>query len=165
MNLFLWLLYVHAYAHAYVQRGQADHTDGIPLGVCGRGPAPAQPVGHSTVSQQERPGESCRSLVGAFGNSVTPGVEPFGVLQVLTYKTPEGSGVSRTEVRLRVANQTLPCCDLTYHPDPEFGSFTTLKTKDSVRVTIQVTAPSVQTTSLPLLSLSGPSVCLFSCLA
>uniref|UniRef100_H3CN71 Plexin C1 n=1 Tax=Tetraodon nigroviridis TaxID=99883 RepID=H3CN71_TETNG len=53
---------------------------------------------------------------------------------VLTYKTPEGSGVSRTEVRLRVANQTLPCCDLTYHPDPEFGSFTTLKTKDSIRV-------------------------------
>lgn len=40
---------------------------------------------------------------------------------------------------LRVVNETLPCSAITYHPDPEFTSFTTLNMQGVVRVTMQVT--------------------------
>lgn len=40
---------------------------------------------------------------------------------------------------LKVANQTLECSPtIIYHPDPEFISFTTARTGDDVRITIQV---------------------------
>lgn len=40
---------------------------------------------------------------------------------------------------LRVANQTLACSSqLTYHPDPEFTSYTAIKTGNDLRVTIEV---------------------------
>lgn len=72
---------------------------------------------------------------------MTPRVKRFHFLQTLTYDTPKGFGVFTTDVLLKVANETLPCSAITYHPDPEFSSFTTLKTTDGVRITIQVTGP------------------------
>lgn len=73
---------------------------------------------------------------------MTARVRTFSVLlQILTYVTPGSFGSFTTDVLLKVANETLPCSAITYHPDPEFSSFSTLKTDDSVRVTIQVTAP------------------------
>ncbi|XP_063316603.1 plexin-C1-like [Pelmatolapia mariae] len=62
-------------------------------------------------------------------------------LQSLTYGTPAAENTSRifsSSVFLKVANQTLACStNITYYPDPEFTSFTGIRTGDDVRVTIQ----------------------------
>ncbi|KAM8740467.1 plexin-C1-like [Acanthopagrus schlegelii] len=60
--------------------------------------------------------------------------------QNLTYDTPAAktNGVFMSHVSLKVANQTLACSPtIIYHPDPEFISFTAVRTGDNVRVTIQ----------------------------
>lgn len=72
---------------------------------------------------------------------------PFPVSKSLTYDTPEHLGIFTTyDVLLKVANETLACPTLaiTYHPDPQFSSFTTLKTKNGIRFTIQVPGPQVK---------------------
>lgn len=65
--------------------------------------------------------------------------EHFLSLQNLTYDTPAAVGIFTSNVLLKVANETLTCsATITYYPDPEFTSFTTTKTRDGVRITIQV---------------------------
>lgn len=62
-------------------------------------------------------------------------------LQKLTYETraAESMRTFTSDVLLKVANETLPClAKITYHPDPEFISFTNTKTGDDLRITIQV---------------------------
>lgn len=67
-------------------------------------------------------------------------------LQILTYHAPESFGAPSREVLLRVVNETLPCSNITYHPDPEFTSFTTVNILGGVRVTMQVTASALKLT-------------------
>lgn len=60
-------------------------------------------------------------------------------LQSLTYDTPAAEKTLSSSVSLKVANQTLACStNITYYPDPEFTSFTAIRTGEDVRVTIQV---------------------------
>ncbi|XP_026003310.1 plexin-C1-like [Astatotilapia calliptera] len=59
-------------------------------------------------------------------------------LQSLTYDTPAAEKTLSSSVSLKVANQTLACStNITYYPDPEFTSFTAIRTGEDVRVTIQ----------------------------
>ncbi|XP_045555763.1 uncharacterized protein isoform X2 [Salmo salar] len=59
----------------------------------------------------------------------------------LWYHTPLFEHINQpvtSTVFLRVANQTLACSSqLTYHPDPEFTSYTAIKTGNDLRVTIE----------------------------
>ncbi|XP_071400026.1 plexin-C1, partial [Centroberyx affinis] len=59
----------------------------------------------------------------------------------LSYITPPAGntrGVLTSASSMRVANQTLSCStNFTYHPDPEFTSFSSTGTRDGLRVTIQ----------------------------
>ncbi|XP_045555769.1 plexin-C1 isoform X5 [Salmo salar] len=59
----------------------------------------------------------------------------------LWYHTPLFEHINQavtSTVSLRVANQTLACSSqLTYHPDPEFTSYTAIKTGNDLRVTIE----------------------------
>ncbi|XP_037616408.1 plexin-C1 [Sebastes umbrosus] len=66
--------------------------------------------------------------------------------QNLTYDTPAAEkGISNSTVSVRVANKTLACSTtITYYPDPEFISFTTTKTGDDVRITIQKKADKLE---------------------
>ncbi|XP_028306495.1 plexin-C1-like isoform X2 [Gouania willdenowi] len=61
--------------------------------------------------------------------------------QNLTYDTPavkHNLGISTSSVFLKVANQTLRCnLEMTYYPDPEFTSFSSVTTGNDVRITIQ----------------------------
>lgn len=60
-------------------------------------------------------------------------------LQSLTYDTPAAEKTLNSSVSLKVANQTLACStNIPYYPDPEFTSFTAIRTGEDVRVTIQV---------------------------
>ena len=62
----------------------------------------------------------------------------FSLLQTLTYDTP-AAGTSASSVLVKVANETLPCfTSFTYYPEPEFTSFTSTRTGESVLITIQV---------------------------
>ncbi|XP_035281900.1 plexin-C1-like isoform X3 [Anguilla anguilla] len=56
----------------------------------------------------------------------------------LQYYTPSvGTGTRRdVTVRLKVANETIACATLTYHPDPEFIRFTTSPSGDNLRITV-----------------------------
>ncbi|XP_056878572.1 plexin-C1 isoform X1 [Takifugu flavidus] len=65
-------------------------------------------------------------------------------LQILTYHTPESFGAPSRDVLLRVVNETLPCSNITYHPDPEFTSFTTVNIQGGVRVTMQKKADKLE---------------------
>ncbi|XP_055761813.1 plexin-C1-like isoform X1 [Salvelinus fontinalis] len=60
----------------------------------------------------------------------------------LWYHTPPFEHINQpvtSTVFLRVANQTLACSSqLTYHPDPEFTSYTAIKTGNDLHVTIEV---------------------------
>ncbi|KAF1372528.1 hypothetical protein PFLUV_G00266440 [Perca fluviatilis] len=59
--------------------------------------------------------------------------------QSLTYDTPAAEkDISTSTVFLKVANETLACLPMTYYPEPEFTSFTSTRTGDDVRITIQV---------------------------
>ncbi|XP_068443123.1 plexin-C1-like [Clinocottus analis] len=66
--------------------------------------------------------------------------------QNLTYDTPAADEkVSSSTVFLRVANETLPCPTIIkYYPDPEFTTFTSTRTGDDVRVTIQKKADKLE---------------------
>ncbi|XP_035281895.1 plexin-C1 isoform X2 [Anguilla anguilla] len=57
----------------------------------------------------------------------------------LQYYTPSvGTGTRRNvTVRLKVANETIACATLTYHPDPEFIRFTTSPSGDDLRITVE----------------------------
>ncbi|XP_055761534.1 plexin-C1-like isoform X2 [Salvelinus fontinalis] len=57
----------------------------------------------------------------------------------LWYHTPPFEHINQpVTVSLRVTNQTLACSSqLTYHPDPEFTSYTAIKTGNDLRVTIE----------------------------
>ncbi|XP_064198102.1 plexin-C1 [Anguilla rostrata] len=57
----------------------------------------------------------------------------------LQYYTPSvGTGTRRdVTVRLKVANETIACATLTYHPDPEFIRFTTSPSGDDLRITVE----------------------------
>ncbi|KAK1906404.1 hypothetical protein KUDE01_008802, partial [Dissostichus eleginoides] len=58
--------------------------------------------------------------------------------QNLTYESPAAAkGVSAVEVFLKVANKSLPCHKMSYHPEPEFISFTSTVTGEDLRITIQ----------------------------
>ncbi|XP_078098776.1 plexin-C1 isoform X1 [Sander vitreus] len=67
--------------------------------------------------------------------------------QSLTYDTPAAEkGISTSTVFLKVANETLACLPMTYYPEPEFTSFTSTKTGDDVRITIQKKADKLEMT-------------------
>ncbi|XP_054481059.1 plexin-C1-like [Anoplopoma fimbria] len=68
--------------------------------------------------------------------------------QNLTYDTPEADKkISTSTVFLKVANETLACSTtLKYYPDPEFTSFTSTRTGDDVRITIQKKADKLEMT-------------------
>lgn len=72
----------------------------------------------------------------------------------MTYNTPESFGASSREVLLRVVNKSLPCSFITYYPDPQFTSFTTLNIEGGVRVTMQVTASVLKVTLAQLTEVS-----------
>lgn len=62
-------------------------------------------------------------------------------LQNLSYDTPaaKNTGIFTSAMFLKVANETLTCSTtITYYPDPEFENFTSTRTGDGVRITIQV---------------------------
>ncbi|KAM7366942.1 hypothetical protein PAMP_014874 [Pampus punctatissimus] len=62
----------------------------------------------------------------------------------LTYDTPAAintQGISTSMLSLKVANETLDCSiSITYYPDPIFINFTSTRTGESVRITIEKTA-------------------------
>lgn len=64
-------------------------------------------------------------------------------LQSLSYDTPEAEStlmISSSTVFLKAANETLACSlNITYHPEPEFTSFTAIRTGNNVRITLKVT--------------------------
>ncbi|XP_008296178.1 plexin-C1 [Stegastes partitus] len=64
-------------------------------------------------------------------------------------------GISSSTVSMKVANETLACSTtLTYYPDPEFTSFTSIKIGDDVRITIEKKADKLEMTEAEL-SVSG----------
>ncbi|XP_039647716.1 plexin-C1-like [Perca fluviatilis] len=67
--------------------------------------------------------------------------------QSLTYDTPAAEkDISTSTVFLKVANETLACLPMTYYPEPEFTSFTSTRTGDDVRITIQKKADKLEMT-------------------
>ncbi|XP_037099104.1 plexin-C1 [Syngnathus acus] len=66
----------------------------------------------------------------------------------LTYSTPaaEGAGTGLpSRLSLKVANETLACPrSIIYYPDPHFTSFTSTRTGEDVRVTIQKTSDKLE---------------------
>lgn len=65
----------------------------------------------------------------------------LNLLQNLTYETPAAENllISSHLVYLKVANQTLSCSKkITYHPDPEFTSFTAAWVGNNIQIVIQV---------------------------
>ncbi|KAM6895785.1 plexin-C1 [Xenentodon cancila] len=73
--------------------------------------------------------------------------------QTLTYETPAAKETtSSSSVLLNVANQTLACSTtLTYHPNPQFTSFTSTRTDDNIRFIIQKKADKLEMTTADLL--------------
>uniref|UniRef100_A0AAX7W5B0 Sema domain-containing protein n=1 Tax=Astatotilapia calliptera TaxID=8154 RepID=A0AAX7W5B0_ASTCA len=61
--------------------------------------------------------------------------------QSLSYDTPEAEStlmISSSTVFLKAANETLACSlNITYHPEPEFTSFTAIRTGNNVRITLK----------------------------
>lgn len=61
--------------------------------------------------------------------------------QSLSYDTPEAENtlmISSSTVFLKAANETLACSlNITYHPEPEFTSFTAIRTGNNVRITLK----------------------------
>ncbi|XP_008399688.1 uncharacterized protein LOC103459687 [Poecilia reticulata] len=56
----------------------------------------------------------------------------------LTYETPEGKTcLWGCRMNLKVANETLPCLRIFYHPDPQFPTFMSKRTGNDVQVMIQ----------------------------
>ncbi|XP_061570600.1 uncharacterized protein LOC133424167 [Cololabis saira] len=72
--------------------------------------------------------------------------------QTLTYESPAaGTEVSDISVFLRVANQTLVCStNLTYFPDPEFTTFTSVRIGEVVHITTQKRADKLEVTAAEL---------------
>ncbi|TDG96875.1 hypothetical protein EPR50_G00233140 [Perca flavescens] len=67
--------------------------------------------------------------------------------QSLTYDTPAAEkGIPTSTVFLKVANETLACLPMTYYPEPEFTNFTSTRTGDDVRITIQKKADKLEMT-------------------
>ncbi|XP_074553927.1 plexin-C1 [Halichoeres trimaculatus] len=98
-------------------------------------------IKHSTAQQEVR-------VPGNFGNQD---------LHNLTYDSPAAENVHGTfssTLSLKVANESLPCSTITYHPDPEFTSFTATKKGNDVLITIQKKADKLGMT-LKELSVSG----------
>ncbi|XP_061570692.1 plexin-C1 [Cololabis saira] len=73
--------------------------------------------------------------------------------QSLTYETPAaGQTIPSSFVRLKVANQTLACSiTLTYHPEPQFTSFTSARTGEDIRIIIQKKGDKLEMTTADLL--------------
>ncbi|XP_055793768.1 plexin-C1-like isoform X2 [Salvelinus fontinalis] len=75
--------------------------------------------------------------------------------ETLWYHTPLFEHINQavtSTVSLRVANQTLACpSQLTYHPDPEFTSYTAIKTGNDLRVTIEKRADKLNITTEEIL--------------
>lgn len=75
--------------------------------------------------------------------------------QNLIYDTPAAGntpGIFTSTLSLKVANETLACStNITYYPDPEFNSFTSTKTRDSVLINIQKKADKLEITTTELL--------------
>ncbi|XP_039457441.1 plexin-C1-like isoform X1 [Oreochromis aureus] len=58
--------------------------------------------------------------------------------QYLTYDSPAARSFSSSTLFVKLANETLACSTkLSYVPDPEFTSFTVIRTGEDVRITIQ----------------------------
>nr|XP_014263859.2 plexin-C1 isoform X2 [Maylandia zebra] len=58
--------------------------------------------------------------------------------EYLTYNSPAAGSISSSTMFVKVANETLACSiKLPYYPDPEFTSFTVIRTGEDVRITIQ----------------------------
>uniref|UniRef100_UPI0037E7CA1D plexin-C1-like n=1 Tax=Semicossyphus pulcher TaxID=241346 RepID=UPI0037E7CA1D len=69
--------------------------------------------------------------------------------QKLTYDSPAAENTQRifsSTLSLKVANVTLACSKLTYYPDPEFTSFSSTRTGDDLRITIQKKADKLNMT-------------------
>ncbi|KAF3704949.1 Plexin-C1 Virus-encoded semaphorin protein receptor Precursor [Channa argus] len=75
--------------------------------------------------------------------------------QKLTYETPAAGiteGIFTSSVSLKVANKTVVCStNLTYYPEPEFISFTSTRTGNNVRITLQKKADKLEMTKEELL--------------
>ncbi|XP_069556198.1 plexin-C1 [Brachyistius frenatus] len=75
--------------------------------------------------------------------------------QSFTYETPAAEttqDVFISTVSLKVANRTLTCSTkVTYYPEPEFTSFTSTRTGNDVRITIQKKADKLEITTAELL--------------
>ncbi|KAF7658340.1 hypothetical protein LDENG_00013920 [Lucifuga dentata] len=72
----------------------------------------------------------------------------------LTYNTPSAEHIHKTftsAIYLKVANETIDCpTSITYYPNPEFISFTSTRTGDDLRVTIQKMADKLKMTTAEL---------------
>ncbi|XP_039456581.1 plexin-C1-like [Oreochromis aureus] len=65
--------------------------------------------------------------------------------QYLTYDSPAARSFSSSTLFVKLANETLACSTkLSYVPDPEFTSFTVIRTGEDVRITIQKKADNLE---------------------
>ncbi|KAK5848791.1 hypothetical protein PBY51_008483 [Eleginops maclovinus] len=83
--------------------------------------------------------------------------------QNLTYDAPAAEkGISAVTVFLKVANESLACSKtISYHPDPEFISFTSTVTGDGLRITIQKKADelAIREAELSVCTVQGEHPC------
>ncbi|TNN54600.1 Plexin-C1 [Liparis tanakae] len=93
--------------------------------------------GNATITYQSAP--SCTDVVPSCSWI-------SGNRENLTYDTPAADrNTGSSSVFLKVANETLACSTaMTYYPDPEFTSFTSTRTGDGVRITLQKKADRLQ---------------------
>ncbi|XP_037317283.2 plexin-C1 [Pungitius pungitius] len=72
--------------------------------------------------------------------------------QSLTYDTPAADKKTLgSVVFLKVANQSIACSTtINYHPDPKFTSFSSIRTGEDVRITLQKTADKLEVTPAEL---------------
>ncbi|KAM3850134.1 plexin-C1-like [Diretmus argenteus] len=82
------------------------------------------------------------SNIVRYPTNTNPGNLSYESLLMENMKTSKTGTLS-----LKVANQTLTCSSITYHPDPEFTSFTSTRTGDVLSVTIQKKADKLEMTT------------------
>ncbi|KAM9334613.1 plexin-C1 [Symphorus nematophorus] len=65
--------------------------------------------------------------------------------QIFTYEAPAAENARVSDVSMKVANETLACsATITYYPEPHFTTFTTTRTGNDVRITIQKKADKLE---------------------
>lgn len=81
-----------------------------------------------------------------------------GILSFFSHPMEEVQSMQSINVTLKVANESVVCLPLTYHPDPKFISFTSTVTGNNLRVTIQKEADklNISLSELAVLGLDGP---------